>query len=147
MCLRCWVLTAVITMSVLIAPLAQAGSLHDAASAGDIGKVKRLLDKGARLNVRNIEGFAPLHIAAFTGHTEVVKLLVAAGAEVDVRDRYGQTPLLLAASEGRLSVVEVLIRNGADVNAKASDGVTPVKAALAGHHGRSHRDGIFIDQN
>lgn len=135
MCSRCWVLGAIATMVVLLAPLVQAGSLHDAASVGDVDKVKRLLDKGARLNVRNIEGFAPLHVAAFTGHTEVVKLLIAAGAEVNVRDKYEQTPLLLAASEGQLNVVEVLISNGADVNARANNGVTPLKAAVAGHHG------------
>jgi len=66
--------------------------LHNAAWAGDLTEVKRLLSKGARVHVRNLYGKTPLHYAAEKGHREIVKLLVNQGADVNAKDCEGNTP-------------------------------------------------------
>ena len=58
-------------------------SLHDAAKAGDLAKVKSLLDENpsmANINARNRSGVTPLHYAVEEGHKHIVKLLRQHGA-------------------------------------------------------------------
>jgi ankyrin repeat protein len=88
---------------------AQAGPLHDAASAGDLDRVKRILARHASIDVKDVHSFTALHLSADKGHRGVVELLLVEGADVNAKDKYGQTPLLLAAYEGHIAVVERLI--------------------------------------
>ena len=50
---------------------ASAGPLHDAASAGDAGKVGALLNQGADIDARNDKGETPLILAIMAGHPAV----------------------------------------------------------------------------
>ncbi len=100
-------------------------SLHQAASDGDIAKVKLLISRGADVNEK-VEGNTPLHPAAERGHKDVVELLIDRGAEVNAKGNGNWTPLHLAATWGKRDVVELLIAKGADVNAKDLDGRTPM---------------------
>ena len=65
-----------------ILPSAFAGPLHDAANAGDIATVKRLLDNGAYVDEKDEYGATPLMLAANGLQPEVVKLLLLKGANV-----------------------------------------------------------------
>jgi ankyrin repeat protein len=89
-----------------------------------------LLDHGAKVNVRNSYGSAPLHDAALGGQREIIEMLLDRGAELDARDEEsGATPLYNAASWGKLEVVRLLIEKGADVNARNKAGKTPLSGA------------------
>jgi ankyrin repeat protein len=127
-------------------------SLHDAASEGNIEKLRTLIEQGADVNAKDIDDLAPLHHAAWKGDKKCVELLLAKGAAVDIRGgkesllgifdifvlvpayilapSSNETPLHIAAQQGHLEVVKVLLDHGADINAKRSDGETPLLLAF-----------------
>ncbi len=73
---------AILTFVCLLAlSSAQAGPLHDAASAGDLDRVKRILARHASIDVKDVHSFTALHLSADKGHRGVVELLLAEGAE------------------------------------------------------------------
>jgi ankyrin repeat protein len=89
--------------------------IHDAASGGDVGKVKALLGMNPELlNSKDKEvGATPLILAASLGHKDVVKLLLANKAKVNAKSDHGITPLLAAAQGGHNDIAELLRRHGA----------------------------------
>lgn len=66
-----------------------AGALQNAARAGDLPQVERLLQQGAALNAADAAGRTPLMLAAMQGHTAVVQRLLAAGANTALTDHDG----------------------------------------------------------
>jgi hypothetical protein len=88
--------------------------LLEAAFRGDLGEVRRLLDKGADVNAKSGIGWTPLHAAAFCGHLDVVKFLVERGADIDAKDINGETPLDLARREKYQDVVDFLEKTAKD---------------------------------
>jgi len=108
--------------------------LLDAVGDGDIARVKKLLDRGANLNAKNILGLTPLHIAAMYGNLELVDLLLKYGADANAKTDHAVTPLHLAASWGRADVVKMLLERGADVNARDDKGWTPLHFATLNNH-------------
>lgn len=111
--------------------------LLDAARKGDIKKVRKLLEQGADVDAKDIDGLTALHEAAENKHTDVVKVLLQAGADANIRDRkwYAWTPLDKAVMNGCVDIVKVLLEAGADVNAKHGEHNLTVlmMAALSGH--------------
>ena len=112
-------------------------TLHKAAREGDADRVRKLLDAGADVNVRNADKqrlqYTPLHWAAYYGHLEIAEILISRGADLDAEDPDYSTPLYLAAEEGHPKVVEFLISKGAKVNVKNSRwGYTPLHRAVWG---------------
>ncbi|WP_301101679.1 ankyrin repeat domain-containing protein [Propionivibrio sp.] len=90
-----------------------------------------LLQRRARLNIRNRNGETALSIAAYTGKLAYVKRLVEAGAEVNF---YGWPPLSYAAYNGHLEIVDYLLKHGAEIDAKTENGSTALFfAARFGH--------------
>ena len=88
-------------------------SLHDAAKAGDLEKVKVLLkDHPDLVFNKDTNGMTPLHWAAYEDHKEVVELLLAYKAEVNAKGNEGSTPLHLAAVEGHKEVADLLRQHG-----------------------------------
>jgi glutaminase A len=67
--------------------------LCKAAGAGDVRKVKELVQAGAPLLYVDYDYRSALHVAACEGHLNVVRLLVEAGHPLNVRDRWNHTPL------------------------------------------------------
>jgi ankyrin repeat protein len=92
-------------------------ALHIAALGGYSGVVSTLLDHGAKIDVRDAQGFQPLHYAAYHGFVRIVKLLLDAGADVDARGADTpdtDTPLAWALGRQHSSVVRELMAAGAD---------------------------------
>jgi ankyrin repeat protein len=58
---------------------AQSANLWDAASAGDLAKVKQLLELGANVNTRNMMQYTPAMTAEMFGNTKLAKMLCKAG--------------------------------------------------------------------
>ena len=62
--------------------------LHVASRNAHTEIVRRLIEAGAKVNIKDDDGDAPLLLAARSGSAEVVQLLIEAGADVTCRNRY-----------------------------------------------------------
>ena len=67
--------------------------MYMAASLGDLERVKALLENGAEVNARDMDGLTVLHHAASDGRIDIVRLLIERGADVNAMDEEGRTPL------------------------------------------------------
>ncbi len=102
-------------------------TLHFAAAQGRADEVRRLLDGGESVDVRNALGRTPLYEAAKRGRLDAVRLLVERGAKVNAAESdVGFTPLHVASERKHPEVVRYLIGKGADVNARNKWRQTPL---------------------
>jgi len=140
------------------------GALHKAIEDGRVDIADYLLEKGADVNAKAVEGITPLHIvqdpsltarliqkgarleavsdtlgtplnaAILSGLYEVAEVLIAHGAEIDCRDARRSTPLHHASGRGDLDSVRLLVSKGADVNAANEPGFRPLHWAAGNGH-------------
>jgi Ankyrin repeats (many copies) len=61
--------------------------LYKAVGRGNIPLAKDLINRGANVNIKNLEGNTPLLFALGRGYRELALLLIDAGADIDVKDR------------------------------------------------------------
>ncbi|XP_017016651.1 tonsoku-like protein [Drosophila kikkawai] len=97
--------------------------LHQACISGNLELVRRLIDQGHTVNVRDHAGWLPLHEASNHGYREIVELLLDKGAASAINDKGGTscdgiTPLFDACSNGYLDVAELLLDRGADATVR-----------------------------
>jgi len=104
-------------------------ALMAAVTVGDLAEVRRLLDLGALVGTRDLQGMTVLHVAAFQGREAIAETLIQGGADINWEDRSGYRPLHLAAEQGHTDVCILLIGKGADVNARSALGRTPLDMA------------------
>ena len=126
--------------------------LHYAAAVNLPSLAKRLLESGARVDVRlksdgepltdeleatlrrfgrnfnswHKRGQTPLYLAVGFNAVETATLLIERGAAVNAKDDDGDTPLHLAAWNNAVATATLLVERGAAVNAKDNDGYTPL---------------------
>ncbi|EGR47826.1 uncharacterized protein TRIREDRAFT_63687, partial [Trichoderma reesei QM6a] len=90
-------------------------ALYAATRDSEAELAKLLVEKGANVNERDSEGYAPLH--KFDVSEYHVKRLVNAGADINLQDtKRGDTPLTIAAYRGMLERVQYLLKRGADIH-------------------------------
>lgn len=114
------------------------GELIVAARAGDIDRVRSLLERDADVDARDSSGATALVAAAYGNHVDVARSLIEAGAGVNVKDERQQSAYLIATSEvgDDPRLLELTLANGADVDAKDSyNGTGLIRAADRGHVG------------
>jgi ankyrin repeat protein len=112
-------------------PQEKVDPLHIAALAGDLAKLRALIEEGADVNAKNMWGETALHYAAERGHKEVVELLIAKGADISA----GRIEALqYAIDNGHTEVAILLINKGANVNPKTQSGWTPLHSAVEGDY-------------
>ncbi|HUU19757.1 MAG TPA: ankyrin repeat domain-containing protein [Sedimentisphaerales bacterium] len=90
-------------------------TIHQAADAGDLAKVKAFIQEGIDVNTK-VHGCTPLHCAVRYGHKEVAQLLIAKGADVNAKDTRGRTPIDLAINQGRKVMAKLLASKSGDVS-------------------------------
>lgn len=100
--------------------------MHMAAMAGELETIRKLINRGARINITNKFGQTPLHLAAMDNHSAVVRLLLQAGADVGAQDNEGRTPLHYAAGNGSVASAEALLYFGACPHRQDGAGQTAV---------------------
>ena len=106
-------------------------AVHFAVSRGDLEMVKKFLDAGCNIELKNHSknsghfGGRMLHVAAFWNQAEAAKYLIESGAEVNVIAKEQTTPLHVAARTGAYDVAKLLLEGGAKVNAEDLQGRTP----------------------
>ncbi|ELU17947.1 hypothetical protein CAPTEDRAFT_40037, partial [Capitella teleta] len=104
--------------------------LHFACLRGSICRAKRLLEKGAHINERDIHGATPLMFAIFNNLEDmevlkrIVVFLIDQGADVNAEDVNGESPLSLAALKGNIWCAKKLLANKADPYQKNKHGDT-----------------------
>lgn len=111
-----------------------------AAKRGDAAQVESLLERGAAVNARELNGqltlmrYTALMWASYKGHGNVVKVLIARGADISLRDSESRTSLMMAASGGHLDIVRMLADAGADIHARSNYSDTALFMAASGGH-------------
>ena len=132
---RSWSMPLLAVSLVFANPAARAGDLHDAARAGDLDRVQKLVVQGADVNGRAIKEETPLMHAALAGKGDVVNYLLQRGANIEARNQHGLTALHAAAYGGHTDIVTLLISKGLDVN-EASNRfqVSPLSLASEENH-------------
>ncbi len=109
-------------------------SLFDLIKDGKTDLVKKKIESGADVNVKNNYGNTPLIWASDTRQTEIVKLLLEYGADANAKNNNGNTPLHCASIYGYTEIVKLLLEYGADANAKDNDVWTPLFCASGEGH-------------
>jgi ankyrin repeat protein len=93
---------------------AAAAPLHDAVLAGDLAKVRQLLDQGADINDTAGYSYTPLQMAAGEGKDEIAKFLIDRGADINADEDGRGTPLRRAAIQGHFEIIDLLLDRGAE---------------------------------
>jgi hypothetical protein len=71
--------------------------------------VKRLLEKGARTDVRDGNfNQTLLHLAAIRGYGDIAKILLSRGLDTNAQDIYNTTPITYAVVHGNVTVIKAL---------------------------------------
>ncbi|WEW54943.1 hypothetical protein PRK78_000370 [Emydomyces testavorans] len=103
-------------------------TLNMAASNGDVTRVKKILNGGARqyvnVNLPDEDGTVPLIYASCFGHHEVVSALLEAGAHVDKQDRNQWSALMWAMTNRHKTIAKILLDYGASPDIRSSSGGT-----------------------
>lgn len=106
--------------------------LHLAIAAGDLGKVRALLDAGTRPSIQDRDGgvshITPLHTAAKAGSTEIAGLLIDAGAHFSW-DSAGWSPIHYAVNYGDPAMAAFLLDRGGPLVDPTDYGDTPLHIA------------------
>lgn len=83
-------------------------ALHYAASIGNDGIVKVLLEHSAYIDAESPNGTTPIMMAARGGHIYTVKLLLDEGADATLKNASGMTAIDMASQNGHKDIAEGL---------------------------------------
>ena len=108
-----------------------ASALHELVFNGNNKSIIILLDHGANVDTRNIEGFGPLYHAIKSGNQATITLLLQRGANINAQTINGRTYLHDAIMMRNQAAVALLLQNGADINAQDNLGNSPLRLAIA----------------
>ncbi|REL34974.1 ankyrin repeat domain-containing protein [Thalassotalea euphylliae] len=132
-------------------------ALHQAVIAGDLAKVKQLIDQVSDINQLDPQmGNSPAHIAAQTDHTNILRYLLDHGAFINLQaPRSGFTPLMIAAWYSKpenikllFSYTELNIELQSPVGAKAEDMVGGWDRHIEPHEAKRYNElaKLFADK-
>jgi ankyrin repeat protein len=109
-------------------------ALHEAAAAGQLARVKELVEKDASLAKSfSPDGFPVLALAAAFGHGGVARYLAEKGGDVNAisTNGTGYTALTGAAAGSHADLVKWLLEEGANANYRYGPGYSPLFEAAA----------------
>ena len=108
-------------------------------SCGSVRLAELLLQHGANINMRNIDGRTPLHAALDGGYSDyffdTIQLLLEHCADVNTLDNYHLTPLhTISSLSSSVRAAKLLLDHGANVHIQNGRGETPVPIASSMAH-------------
>ena len=98
-----------------------ANSLAAAAAAGDLERVRKMVEAGVPPDVFDEQERTALYMAVSRQHTEIVDFLLKQGVD-------GLVPLMAAVRAGDITITKKLLDAGADVN-RGKETITPLMTA------------------
>eukprot|EP00952_Eustigmatos_sp_NYUAD-ZCMA_P014644 56841-Eustigmatos_ZCMA.PRE.1 len=114
-------------------------NIVDAAAAGDLQRVRALVEQNAGLvNAEYAGGWTPFMRAAFHGHVEVARHLLDHGATIDHRDHFRQSAVYWACITRHAAIVLLLLQRGADVTVRGGSSTLLIVAPSLGSDGCVH---------
>lgn len=100
----------------------------------DLSFVKKLVQKGADVNIANKDGVTPLQMAVEMQNHELIDLLISAKADPNMHDKHSNSPLSIALkqiSKGHdATILSKLLEAGANPNISDQNGWTPLHYAV-----------------
>jgi uncharacterized protein len=109
-------------------------ALHEAAAAGNLSRVKEIVEEKPDLaKGYSPDGFPVMALAAAFGHEDVARYLHGKGADINAiaTNGTGYTALTGAVANGHASIANWLAENRADVNYRYAQGHSPLLEAAA----------------
>ncbi len=97
-------------------------------------RVKKLLKRGANINIRDHKQKTPLHRSCQAGFRKITTLLLENGADMELADQNGQTPIFDAALHGRTDAAMLLVEQGVNLAHLDNRGECVLFAAARGGH-------------
>ena len=95
--------------------------LHTACLYGQDAVVKKLIEMGADINLKDVNGQTPLHIATAVGASTIISVLLSNGADVDLIDNQGQSALYLATVNKQKKSFKELVELSTKIYSKTKD--------------------------
>lgn len=96
--------------------LAAGAALIEAAAAGRVDEVARLIQTGAPLDAQDAQGRSALLRAVAGDHVSVAKILLEAGASPNTQAANRDTPWLLAGALGRAEIITAMLPRKPDLS-------------------------------
>lgn len=101
-------------------------ALHLVAKDSDLNWLAFLVQKGARVDLKDNQGNTPLMDAVRVGFVDGARILIAKGAQVNASNSLGETPLIIAVQRRDVPMTRLLLTEGADpAKRDTSTGMTP----------------------
>jgi ankyrin repeat protein len=88
-----------------------------------------LIDLGADLNKKSMDGYTPLIKVCQKEDQYLMEYLVEHGADVNQHDRNKNIPLIIACQKENKKIIKYFVEHGANVNVKNKKGDTPLTIA------------------
>jgi len=85
---------------------------------GDLVAVRKMVESGADVNVRDRFGWTPLILAAVHARTPIISYLLSVGADIRAINNGGESALAHAALHGKGRSIQVLLEAGAPVDVR-----------------------------
>ena len=106
--------------------------LHLAADHNNSFLVMHLIEKGADVGAKAVDGRTALHLASGARliNEQILRLLIEASADVNAQDIEGYTALHSAADTGSIQSIKLLNANGSLIDKTSLDGWTPLWVAV-----------------
>lgn len=116
-----------------LSPEIATNMLQDAITNNQYKFLKRFVDLGGDINVRNRKGLSLLHRACFWGYLECARKLVQLNAEMmnDQMNQFKVTPLMVAIANERFDVAKFLIKAGAKKDLLTTTNKTSLDVAMS----------------
>lgn len=114
--IRSWCGFALGMMMTCSPALAAGAALIEAAAAGRVDEVARLIQTGAPLDAQDAQGRSALLRAVAGDHVSVAKTLLDAGASPNTQAANRDTPWLLAGALGRAEIIAAMLPRRPDLS-------------------------------
>ena len=106
--------------------------LANSVLAADVERIKFLVkEKGADVNARDAQGYAPVQTAARNRHPDLIEVLADLGADLNAADSDGMTPLMHAAMRNHVPTIRALLTRKADIEKNNPQGYPVLALAIA----------------
>lgn len=116
--------------------------LVNAVIAGDMLRLRYLVERGADINTRDAEGYTPLQNAVRTRYDELTAYLIEHKADVNLADSDGWTALMFAAWRDSPASIAALVSHGANLEASNPQGLTAL--CIAAQQGKTQATAALI---